>query len=188
MLAKLKRDQGIDARPENMLITSGGSQAVSTRPRSLADPATPSSSRLRRGWVFFTPSTMFDGKDSQRCLWTTTGLTPSRLNRNSSDLKSEGITPKFIYIISNFQNPSGISTTLERRKRIVELAQEYGTLILEDDAYHDLRFTGERIPPIYTLDESGSTMYLGTLSKIMGAGMRIGWLVAAEDIITKSQF
>ncbi|MEA2511451.1 MAG: 2-aminoadipate transaminase, partial [Thermomicrobiales bacterium] len=70
-------------------------------------------------------------------------------------------------------------------RRLVELAQEYGTLILEDDAYHDLRFAGERIPPIYTIDDSGSTMYLGTLSKIMGAGMRIGWLVASEEIVRR---
>ncbi|MGH2561998.1 MAG: PLP-dependent aminotransferase family protein, partial [Thermomicrobiales bacterium] len=69
--------------------------------------------------------------------------------------------------------------------RIVELAREHGTLILEDDAYHDLRFSGERLPPIYTLDDSGSTLYLGTFSKIMGAGMRLGWLVGPEEIITK---
>jgi 2-aminoadipate transaminase len=67
----------------------------------------------------------------------------------------------------------------------VALAQEHGTLILEDDAYHDLRYGGERIPPIYALDESGATMYLGTFSKIMGAGMRLGWLVAAPEIIAR---
>jgi 2-aminoadipate transaminase len=90
-----------------------------------------------------------------------------------------------IYVISNFQNPTGASTSRVRRERIAELAAEYGTMVFEDDAYSDLRYTGETIPPIYALDQGGRTLYLGTLSKIMGAGMRIGWLLGPAAFIQK---
>lgn len=181
---KLKRDQGIEARPENVLITAGGSQAVALVLDLLVDPGDTVIVEAPTWMGFLYALRNVHGKavgvpvDDQ-------GTDTAALERELARLKGEGITPKFIYAISNFQNPSGISTTLERRRRIVELAQEYGTLILEDDAYHDLRYSGQRIPPIYTLDDSGSTMYLGTFSKIMGAGMRLGWLVAAPDIVTK---
>ena len=86
----------------------------------------------------------------------------SILEAKLKELKSQGIQPKLFYTIPNFQNPSGFSTTLERRQRIAELAQEYGIIVLEDDAYHDLRFKGDPIPPIYTLDQSGSVWYTAT--------------------------
>ncbi|MFL5761062.1 MAG: PLP-dependent aminotransferase family protein [Thermomicrobiales bacterium] len=184
MLAKLKRDQGIDARPENILITSGGSQAVQLVLDLLVDPDDTIIVEAPT-WMGFLYAVNNVHAQTVAVPLDEHGTDVIALERELNRLRSEGTTPKFIYVISNFQNPSGISTTLDRRQGIVELAQEYGTLILEDDAYHDLRFRGERIPPIYTLDDSGSTMYLGTLSKIMGAGMRIGWLVAAEEIVTK---
>jgi 2-aminoadipate transaminase len=113
------------------------------------------------------------------------GTNVDELEATLKRLKAEGVTPKLIYVIPNFQNPTGVSTTLERRKRIVELAREYGTIVLEDDAYFDLRYAGETIPPIQTLDDSGTVWYTGTFSKIVGAGMRLGWLVAPADVITQ---
>jgi 2-aminoadipate transaminase len=184
LLAKLKRDQGIDAGPENVLITAGGSQAVQLVLDLLVDPGDTIIVEAPT-WMGFLYAVNNVHAKTVAVPLDENGMDTDALEQELKRLQIEGITPKFIYVISNFQNPSGISTTLDRRKRIVDLAQEYGTLILEDDAYHDLRFRGERIPPIYTLDYSGSTMYLGTFSKIMGAGMRIGWLVAAEDIVTK---
>ncbi|MEA2525763.1 MAG: 2-aminoadipate transaminase [Thermomicrobiales bacterium] len=184
LLAKLRRDQGIVAGPDNVLITAGGSQAVQLTLDLLVDwgdtviVESPT-------WMGFLYALKNVGGQAVPVPVDDQGTDTDALERELARLKGEGITPKFIYVISNFQNPSGISTTLERRRRLVELAQEYGTLILEDDAYHDLRFAGERIPPIYTIDDSGSTMYLGTLSKIMGAGMRIGWLVASEEIVRR---
>jgi 2-aminoadipate transaminase len=184
LLKKLQRDQGIVAGPENVLITSGGSQAVQLALDLLVDwddtviVESPT-------WMGFLYALKNVGGQAVGVPLDEQGTDTEALERQLARLKSEGITPKFIYVISNFQNPSGISTTRDRRKRLVELAQAYGTLILEDDAYHDLRYAGERIPPIYTLDDSGSTMYLGTLSKIMGAGMRIGWLIASEEIIRR---
>jgi 2-aminoadipate transaminase len=107
------------------------------------------------------------------------------LEQTLGRLRGEGIQPKLMYLISNFHNPSGNTTTEERRRRIIELAHEHNTPILEDDAYYDLRYEGDFVPPIYALDEGGATMYLGTFSKTMGAGMRLGWLLGAPEIVSR---
>jgi 2-aminoadipate transaminase len=184
LLAKFRRDQGIVAGPENVLITAGGSQACQLVLDLLVDwgDTVIVESPTWMGFLFALKNV---GGQAVTVPLDERGTDTDALERELRRLKGEGITPKLIYVISNFQNPSGISTALDRRRRLVELAQEYGTLILEDDAYHDLRYAGERIPPIYALDDGGSTMYLGTLSKIMGAGMRIGWLIAPEEIVSK---
>lgn len=184
MLAKLRRDQGIVATHDEMMITAGGSQAVQLVLDLFVDQGDIVIAEAPTWMGFIDALNNVGGKlvtvplDEQ-------GTDTDALEETLKRLASEGTTPKLIYIISNFQNPSGISTTEARRKRIAELAAEYRTLILEDDAYHDLRFSGERVPSIYALDKSGSTMYLGTLSKIMGAGMRIGWLVGPTAIIQR---
>lgn len=184
LLAKLKRDQGITASRENVLITAGGSQALALVLDALIDwgdtiiTEEPTWMGAVRAFANVGAQPVPVPLDDQ-------GTDVVALERELKRLKSEGVQPKMIYLITNFQNPSGVSTTEARRRRIVELAQDYGTLIFEDDAYHDLRFAGSRIPTIYSLDSSGSTMYMGTFSKIMGAGMRLGWLIAAPEIITK---
>ncbi len=184
LLAKLKRDQGIDARRENVLITAGGSQALALVLDAFVDwddtiiTEAPTWMGAVRAFKNVGAQPVSIPVDEQ-------GTDVEALERELVRLQGEGIRPKLIYVISNFQNPSGISTTRERRERIAALAQEYGTLVLEDDAYYDLRYGGEFISPIYTLDDSGSTMYLGTFSKVMGAGMRLGWLIAPPEIIQK---
>lgn len=182
LLAKLKRDQGINAGPDNLIITSGGSQALALILDAFIDWGDTIISEMPT-WLGAVQAFNNVGANVVAVPVDDDGTDTEALERELKRLRSEGIVPKFIYVISNFQNPSGISTTLDRRRQIVRLAQEYGTLILEDDAYFDLRYTGENIPSIYSLDDSGSTMYMGTLSKTMGAGMRLGWLVAAPAII-----
>src|SRR2546430_1906059 len=93
-------------------------------------------------------------------------------------LRRAGRRCKLIYTIVNFQNPAGPDLSLRRRTELVELAAEYDTLILEDDAYGELRFEGETKPPVYALDRAGRVIRAGTLSKILGAGVRLGWLCA----------
>lgn len=77
---------------------------------------------------------------------------------------------KFLYLIPNFQNPSGITTSLEKRKRILELAQRYGFLVLEDNPYGDLRFEGEHVPAVKSFDENGYVAYVGSFSKVLSPG------------------
>jgi 2-aminoadipate transaminase len=184
LLAKLRRDQGITAGPEQVMITAGGSQGIGLLLDLLIDPGDIVVAEAPT-WMGFIDGLNNVGGRLVTVPLDTEGADTDALESTLQRLKAEGTPPKFIYIISNFQNPSGISTTVERRRRIAELAAEYGTLVLEDDAYHDLRFEGDHLPSIYSLDTAGHTIYLGTLSKIMGAGMRIGWLLAAEPIIQR---
>ena len=184
LLDKLKRDQGLVAGPENLMITAGGSQAIQLVLDLFVDPGDIVVAEAPT-WMGFIDALNNVGGRLVTVPLDESGANTVALEATLKQLAEAGTPPKFIYVISNFQNPSGISTTVDRRKRIAELAAEYGTLVLEDDAYHDLRFEGEHIPSIYSLDRAGYTMYLGTLSKIMGAGMRIGWLLAPEPIIRR---
>ncbi|MBQ3073258.1 MAG: PLP-dependent aminotransferase family protein [Ruminococcus sp.] len=92
---------------------------------------------------------------------------------------------RFIYTIPTFQNPSGITMSLEKRRRLYELAKEYGVLILEDNPYGELRYKGEDLPTIKSFDTDGIVIYAGSFSKIISPGMRVGWCVAPEEIIQK---
>ncbi|NMD37424.1 MAG: PLP-dependent aminotransferase family protein [Christensenellaceae bacterium] len=93
--------------------------------------------------------------------------------------------PKMLYIIPTFQNPGGTTLSLERRKKIVALAEEYGFIVAEDDPYGDLRFSGESLPTIKSFDKTGNVVYLGSFSKIISPGMRVGYMVGENTIIRK---
>ena len=92
---------------------------------------------------------------------------------------------KFIYTIPNFQNPSGVTMSYEKRKKMYELACKYNVIILEDNPYGDLRYSGEHIPTIKSLDTEGRVIYAGTFSKVISPGMRVGWCIAPKEIISK---
>jgi len=181
---KLNRDQGLEAGRDNVLLTAGGSQALALVLDALVDWGDTVITE-EPTWMGAVRAFKNVGAQPVAVPVDDEGMNADALERELKRLKAEGIQPKLIYIIVNFQNPSGVTTSLERRKRIVALAQEYGTMILEDDAYYDLRYGGNFLPPLYALDDSGSVLYLGTFSKIMGAGMRIGWLVGPPELIMK---
>ncbi|MGG0453985.1 PLP-dependent aminotransferase family protein [Priestia megaterium] len=92
---------------------------------------------------------------------------------------------KFIYTIPDFQNPTGRTLTLQRRKRMIELANQYDVLIVEDNPYGSVRFTGEALPPIKHFDTEDRVIYISTFSKIFAPGLRIGWVCANELFIDK---
>ncbi len=105
------------------------------------------------------------------------------------------IGPKFIYILPNFQNPSGCTLSLERRMKLVELADKYGVPIVEDDPYGQLRYEGEHIPSVATLDSryrndnggeyTGNVIYLSTFSKLLAPGLRLAWVIAPPQVIRR---
>ena len=105
------------------------------------------------------------------------------------------VGPKFIYILPNFQNPSGSTLSLERRKRLILLADQYGVPIVEDDPYGQLRYDGEHLPSVVYLDDhfrnegnleySGNVIYLSTFSKLLAPGLRLAWVVAPPQVIRK---
>ncbi len=92
---------------------------------------------------------------------------------------------KLIYVIPTFQNPAGITTSLEKRKAILELAEKYDAIILEDNPYGELRFAGEDIPTIKSLDTKGRVVYCSSFSKVLSAGMRIGFVCGPKEIVQK---
>ena len=92
---------------------------------------------------------------------------------------------KFMYLIPTFQNPAGITTTLEKRKAVYALAQKYDIMILEDNPYGELRFAGENVPTYKSMDTDGRVMYCGSFSKILSAGMRVGFVCGNETVVQK---
>ena len=101
-----------------------------------------------------------------------------------SQVKAEGRTVKFLYMIPDFQNPSGESLTLEERQMLVSLAKEHDFLIVEDSPYRELRYEGEHVPTMYSLDPD-RVIHLGSFSKIFAPGFRLGWALAHPDILDK---
>jgi 2-aminoadipate transaminase len=100
-------------------------------------------------------------------------------------LERDGRRPKFIYTVPTFQNPAGVTMSLERRRRLVEIANERELLVLEDNPYGMLRYEGEPLPPLRSLDGGVYVMYLGTFSKILSPGIRLGWVVAPPPVLEK---
>jgi 2-aminoadipate transaminase len=100
-------------------------------------------------------------------------------------LEHKKIKPKFLYTISTYQNPSGITMSEKRRKQLIDLANEFNFLIIEDDPYSRLRYEGNQAPPIKYFDDEGRVIYLATFSKVLAPGFRIGPVVASPEIINK---
>ena len=92
---------------------------------------------------------------------------------------------RFLYLIPNFQNPTGRTMSLQRRKDVLELARKYNTLILEDNPYGDLRFAGEDVPAIKSMDTEGRVIYVGTFSKILSPGLRVGYVILDKGLSGK---
>jgi 2-aminoadipate transaminase len=101
------------------------------------------------------------------------------------ELRGEGRRPKFIYTVPSFQNPGGVTLSLERRARLVDLARMHELLVVEDNPYGLLRYGGEALPPLYQLDGGDFVVYLGTFSKILSPGIRLGWVVAPPPVLEK---
>lgn len=181
---KLARDQGIKAGVENILITNGSSQALALIFDLFLNP----------GDVMIAEAPWFMGAiwrakalgaEVREVPLDDEGIDIAELERTLVAIEAEGKRAKLLYCVPTFQNPSGITYSLERRKALVALAQKHGLPILEDDAYFDLRFDGETIPTMYSLDNQGLVMYCGTFSKTIAAGIRLGWCVADAPILAR---
>ncbi len=115
------------------------------------------------------------------------GLIIDELVKKIEEINSENKKVKFIYTIPNFNNPSGITLTQARRRELIEVSSKYNIPIIEDDPYGDLYFYGEEedYKPIKCLDTGGSVIYLGTFSKILSPGIRVGWIVGQKELVEK---
>ena len=182
LLRKLEHDQGIKAAPENVLITNGGSQALGLIWETFVNPGDAIISEA----PFFLGAVQrcrASGADVREVPLDDEGIVISALEQELERLNGEGKRAKFLYLVPNFQNPTGITYTEQRRREIIKIAQDHQLPILEDDAYHDLRYEGQAVPTFYELDDTGLVMYVGTFSKIISAGMRLGWVIANPSII-----
>ena len=111
------------------------------------------------------------------------GLVPEALEETVQRLQRDGRRVKLLYTIPNFHNPTGTAMTLERRRAVVEICQRHGVLIVEDDAYGDVRCEGERLPSLFALAGGKGAVYLGTFSKTVATGLRVGWALADGPVI-----
>ena len=111
------------------------------------------------------------------------GLDINRLGREIARLKAAGKRVKGVYVIPNFQNPTGVTLSLERRRQLVQLAETHDLIIVEDDPYGELRFEGQRLPSLKSMDRRGRVIHLRSLSKTFVPGLRLGWACGESDVI-----
>ena len=181
---KLAHDQKITATPENLIITNGSFQAIELIAQALIDPG----DTILVEAPTWSGAVMIFGRAGARIMAVPTdeqGLDLDALERALAVLRADGRRAKFLYVMPTFHNPLGVTMPLARRQRLVAIAQANGLPLIEDDAYFDLRFSGEHLPTLYSLDGGGLVIYLSTFSKILAAGMRLGWAVASAPVADK---
>ena len=176
---------GNTPKRENIMITSGASQALHMTYSTLINPGDTiileEESYIAQQVKMYYPTVETVGIDEH-------GPIIAQLQQKLDELKSKGIPLKFFYTITGFHNPLGITFTLERCKQLLQLAYDYNFLIVEDDPYSRIRFAGQDVPSLYSLDAGGRhVIRMGTVSKILGAGMRIGWIIADPELLRALQ-
>jgi 2-aminoadipate transaminase len=183
-IAAVMGAEGMLAEPEDVIVTSGGQQAIDLLCKTLVDPGDPviCEAPTYPGAV---PVFCSYEADVTQIECDGEGMRMDVLERVLGELASAGRRPKFIYSVPSFQNPSGVTLSLERRRRLVELAREHELLVLEDNPYGLLRYEGDPLPPLHQLDGGDYVVYVGTFSKILSPGIRLGWAVAPPPVMEK---
>ncbi len=180
--------------PDHVLVTTGGQQVIDLVCKTFIDP----------GDVIVAEGPTYPGAvpafnayeaDVVQVAMDEDGMRIDELEDTLERLEREGRRPKFIYTIPNFQNPAGVTMSLARRRRLVEVARERELLVLEDNPYGLLRYEGDPLPTLYSLDALAASasgrggsefvIYLGTFSKILSPGVRLGWAAAPHPVLAK---
>ena len=178
--ARLKERFAIDTDNNMTLITSGGQQAIEVCCKVMCN----------EGDVVICENPSFIGAlNAFRSL----GAKPVGVELEADGISIEGLeaalkanpNARFLYLIPTFHNPAGITMSLEKRRAVYALAQQYDVLILEDNPYGDLRFAGEELPTLKSMDTDGRVLYCSTFSKILSAGMRVGYACGNEELLQK---
>jgi 2-aminoadipate transaminase len=175
---------GEEAKEEEILGVASSQQALDLLAKVFVDPGDPIIVE-RPSYVGAIQTFRAYGADFQGVEMDDEGLIPDRLEKLVTDLIDRGRKPKFVYVIPDFQNPSGINLTLERRREILGIASRYDLLIVEDSPYRELRFVGDLIPSLRTLDNDGRVVQMKTFSKVFCPGFRIGWVTAPPPVLEK---
>lgn len=182
LATKLKTDYELNVEPEQVLLSLGAASGLGLVVDMLVDAGDVVLADAP-AWMGATGMFRLAGAEVVGIEVDEDGVNPAKVEEALDRLSQEGKQPKFLYTIPTFQNPSGVELSVERRHEMARIASERGLLILEDDAYIDLRFSGEPKPTIFGLAEPGSVLLFGTLSKTIAAGMRLGWCAGPADVI-----
>ena len=176
--------EGMRAEPDDLLVTAGGQQVIDLVCRTLLDPG---DIVIAEGPTYpgAVPSLGAFQADVRQIEMDADGMRIDVLEATLAALDLEGRKPKFIYTIPSFQNPGGVTMSLERRRRLVEIARDREILVLEDNPYGLLRYEGEPQPTLRSLDGGEYVIYLGTFSKILSPGLRLGWASAPRPVLDK---
>jgi 2-aminoadipate transaminase len=183
-IAQVMAAEGTHVDPDELLVTTGGQQVIDLVCKILVDP----------GDVVVAEAPTYPGAvpafsayqaDVVQIEMDADGMRVDVLEETLDRLDAEGRPPKFIYTIPNFQNPAGVTMSLPRRRRLVEVARERELLVLEDNPYGLLRYEGDPLPTLRSLDGGDFVIYLGTFSKILSPGIRLGWAAAPRAVLDK---
>ncbi len=177
--------EGAEAHPDGVIITSGGQQAIDLAIRTFVDPG---DTILAEGPTYpgAVPSFTTYQANVVHVPMDADGLRVDLLEETLDRLAEEGVRPKLLYTIPNFHNPAGVTMSLERRRRVVDIAHRRELLVVEDNPYGQLRFEGEPLPTLWQLDGgAGWVFYLSTFSKILAPGLRVGWAAAPAPVLRK---
>ena len=183
-ISEVMAAEGMRADSDEIVVTTGGQQVIDLVTKTLIDPG---DVILAEGPTYPGAVPVFHAyqADVVQIDMDSDGMRVDLMEETLDRLEREGRTPKFIYTVPSFQNPAGVTMSLPRRKRLVEVAAERELLVLEDNPYGLLRYEGEPPAPLYSLDGGVYVMYLGTFSKILSPGIRLGWVVAPPPVLEK---
>ncbi len=183
-IAEVMAAEGMSVDLDDMVVTTGGQQVIDLVTKTLIDP----------GDVIVAEAPTYPGAvpvfnayqaDVVQIDMDSDGMRVDLLEETLDRLDRDGRRPKFIYTVPSFQNPAGVTMSLPRRKRLVEVAARRELLVLEDNPYGLLRYEGDPLPPLLSLDGGVYVLYLGTFSKILSPGIRLGWVVAPPPVLEK---
>ena len=176
-------EDGVVCDRENVLVTHGAKSALDLACRVFVEPG---------DRIIVTRPTYMTALQIMRCHGVSfldvgqddEGLDTEELEAKLVRLRRNGERmPKLLFDVPDFHNPTGITTSAARRRRLVDLAGRYGFVILEDDPYRRLRFEGEPVPPVKAFDRDGVVIALGTVSKILAPGLRVGWAIGPKEVV-----
>ncbi len=184
-LVRLAHEEGIPSvEIDNLIITTASQQALDLTAKIFIDPGdtviveAPSYVGGLQAFQAFQANFVTVPMDEE-------GIRTDILEEKILNLKTKNISPKYIYVIPNFQNPAGVTMTLARRNELLRISHTYKIPVVEDDPYGDIRFEGEKLPSLLQIDNIGNVIALRTFSKILAPGLRLGWIIADKELIKK---
>lgn len=176
-IKRLTEVKNIPAEGKELIVTPGSGQALGLVPRAIC----------KEGDEVFSDQYAFtnalNGIRFAGCKLTGIEMDDQGMIPEALEAAAKSGKGKYVYLIPNFQNPTGITLPLQRRKDLYEVARKYDLLIYEDDPYGELRFKGEAVPSMASFDEDGRVLYVGSYSKILSAGLRIGYIYGDKKIV-----